>query len=106
MFNLSGIYILEYKWTLYWLFDNKNNTKEVISKEKLLYFLAPLFTIDKINRVFEELYNEKRILVDFDNKKLKLIVEKETPFLQAMLPYFNAKQIEKESLEYQFEELF
>lgn len=99
MTNISGTYIIQWQWNLYWLLNTLDKTKEVINKDKLTLFLAPIFNIEKIKYIFDELQDGKKVLVDFDNKKAKLILQKEKPYENYLLNYLNSAKIEEDYLE-------
>lgn len=103
MNNVSGIYLIRYQWHLYWLENKDNNTTEAIKEELLRYYLAQTFDVEKVKRIFEELWDERKVLVDFDKKVAKLVIEKDPPFIQSMSIYFNPKHVYEDINQTDFE---
>ena len=93
---LKGIYKIELRWDLIWLYNVETKVEETIKRDMLHTLMMQSFNIDTIERFTERLYNGDKFIVDFDKEKIKIIKSKEVPFESVMNQYFNANYIQQE----------
>lgn len=92
---INGIYIIEKKWDLYWLKNKDTNTSEAMRFEKFQNILFQSFNGEQIIKIANILDDNKKVLIDFDKDIAKVIVKKDEPFINAMLPFFNKKAVQQ-----------
>lgn len=88
---LSGTFIVDKRFTdTVQLYDKKLDTTTYIDYFKFNNLLFQYFDIDYINKILDKLNNEEKLLIDFDNCKVKRIVQKDPNFIDKMLEHFNS----------------
>ena len=99
--KISGIYIVQIKYQLFWLKDIEKNTEEAFGLRDFELMLSQKFMHDQILKILEALYSENKLIVDFNESKVKIIKEKDQPFIKEFAKYFTAEmaQIYQENLE-------
>lgn len=88
--------MVERKWELIWLKNKVKNINETIKDDKFHVMLLQSFGIDYTNKILEALSEEKKLIIDFDNEKVKVVDTKTTPFNQSLKFYFDPKNIQNE----------
>ena len=61
-------------------------------KEQLPFY----FSIDTVNKILDNINCERKVIIDFDNKKAKLIKEKEFDFTKVIPSYLTPSNVENE----------
>ena len=95
--QIKGIFVLKREYGNNISLKNKNtNSQEIrdyfIFKDKLSFY----FPIDKVEKILEHINCGRKILIDFDKKVAKLILEKEFDFKKALNVYFDPTTIEND----------
>ena len=95
--QIKGIFVLKREYGNNVSLQNKNTN----GQEFLDYFifrdkLAFYFPIEKVEKILEHINCGRRVLIDFDKKIAKLIVEKEFNFKKALDIYFDPMNIEND----------
>lgn len=93
---ISGTYIVEKKWDLIWLKNKIKNINETIKDDKFYVMLLQCFGPDYTNKILEALSEEKKLIIDFDKEKVKVVDTKDIPFNQSLRFYFNPQTIQNE----------
>lgn len=93
---ISGVYLIEKKWGLVWLKNKLKNINETIKDDKFYVFLLQTFGPDYTKKILEALSEEKKLIIDFDNEKVKVVDTKDIPFNQSLSFYFNPQNIQNE----------
>ena len=91
---LKGIYIVEKKWSLIWLNDKEKQTTQTLDYFNFKALLYQSFTEEQIKKILEELDCERKLLIDFDKEKVKIINQKEESFINQMTLYMNPNFIQ------------
>ena len=91
---LKDIYIVEKKWSLIWLNDKEKQTIQTLDYFDFKALLYQSFTEEQIKKILEELDCEKKLLIDFNKEKVKIINQKEEPFINQMKLYMNPNFIQ------------
>ena len=99
--KISGIYIVQIKYQLFWLKDIEKNTEEAFNLRDFELMLSQKFMHDQILKILEALYSENKLIVNFNESKVKIIKEKDQPFIKEFAKYFTAEmaQVYQENLE-------
>lgn len=93
---LSGVYLVEKKWGLIWLTNKVKHINETIKYEKFYVILLQTFGIDYTKKILEALSEEKKLIIDFDNEKVKVVAKKDSPFHQSLSFYFNPNTVQNQ----------
>lgn len=93
---ISGTYLVERKWDLIWLKNKLKNINETVKDDKFYLMLLQCFGYDYTQKILEVLSEEKKLIIDFDKAKVKIVDTKEVPFHQSLKFYFNPKTIQNE----------
>ena len=93
---ISGIYLVERRWDLIWLKNKVRNINETIKDEKFYVMLLQTFGHDYTQKILEALSEEKKLVVDFDNAKVKVVDTKDVQFHKSLSFYFNPQNIQRE----------
>ena len=94
--KVKGIYTVEKKYDLVWLKEagtESNQSMNYFNFEKILY---QAFTDNQIKVILDEINCMRKVILDFDKGVAKKVIDKDPNFLEAMLPYFNAKRIQQQ----------
>lgn len=94
MSSVQGVFICEFKYELYWLKDIEKNTQEAFNLNNFTLLLRSCFIQTQVKKIIDELTSYKRLIIDFSLKKVKIIEEKEQPFLKDFIKYFKPENIE------------
>ena len=94
--SLKGIQIVEKKWSFVWLKDNEKQTTQALDYFDFKALLHQNFTEDQIKIILEELNSERKLLMDFDKNKVKIISAKEEPFIDQMKMYMNPNRVQED----------
>lgn len=92
--TLKGIHIVEKKWSLIWLNDKEKQTTQTMDYFDFAAILHQSFTEEQIKKILEELNCERKLLIDFDKEKVKIVTVKEEPFINQMKLYMNSKCVQ------------
>lgn len=90
----NGIFTVEFKWELIWLKNKITGVETTLRPEKFSNLLFQNFDGEQIKKLMHALYDGKKLLIDFDNDKVKLIERKDEPFIKSMSQYFSVKAVE------------
>lgn len=90
---ITGIYLVEKKWDLIWLKNKIEDKEETLPYFKFQNFLYQSFDEDYIKKILEAINCEKKLLIDFDKSVVKIVVEKEQPFIKTMTPFFKVDTV-------------
>lgn len=93
---ISGVYLVERKWGLIWLKNKLKNINETVKDNKFYVMLLQCFGSDYTNKILEVLSEEKKLIIDFDKEKVKVVDSKDIPFIQSLKFYMNPKTIQNE----------
>lgn len=93
---ISGAYVVEKKWGLIWLKNKLRNINETVKDDKFYVMLLQCFGPDYTDKILEALSEEKKLIIDFDNEKVKVVDTKDVPFKQSLKFYFNPQTIQNE----------
>ena len=93
---LRGVYVIQVRWDLIWLYNAETKTEETIARDKLSTLMLQSFDYDLIEKFMEKLYDGDKFLVDFDKEKIKTIKLKDEPFENCMKQYFSAENVQQE----------
>lgn len=88
---LTGVKRVEYKWDLIFLSDNV--IEETLPLDKFRVLLLQSFDIEYIVKIIDALTSEKTLLIDFDKEIVKVITQKQKPYEENLLYYFNPDNI-------------
>ena len=94
--KLKGIYLAYKRWELMWL-----ENKELDQKTSFKYFdfekiINMNFPIDMAKKILEHINcGDRKVILDFDNKKAKVVLTKDEPFENALKQYFDPNFIAK-----------
>lgn len=92
---IEGIYLVENKFDKIWLENKNNQVKQAVDYDKFHVFLLQSFSIDAVNKITEAVMSEKKLIIDFDKGVVKLIEQKEEPFINFMKTYMNPQSAEQ-----------
>lgn len=92
--TLTGIYIVEKKWSLIWLKDNKKKISQTMKYFDFAAILHQSFNEEQIKKILEALNCENKLLIDFDKEKVKVVNKKEDNFFNEMNKYMNVKAVQ------------
>lgn len=92
--NLTGIYIVQIKYELFWLKDTEKNVEEAFNLKDFELMLRQRFMHNQILKILEALYSENKLIIDFGKSKVKIIKEKDQPFIKEFAKYFTAQMAE------------
>lgn len=92
--NLTGIYIVQIKYELFWLKDVEKDIEEAFNLKDFELMLRQRFMNDQILKILEALYSENKLIIDFGESKVKVIKEKDQPFIKEFAKYFTAQMAE------------
>ena len=92
--NLTGIYIVQIKYELFWLKDITKDIEEAFNLKDFELMLRQRFMHDQILKILEALYSENKLIIDFGESKVKIIKEKDQPFVKEFAKYFTAQMAE------------
>lgn len=92
--KISGIYLVQIKYELFWLKDTEKNTEEAFNLKDFELMLSQRFMHDQILKILEALYSENKLIIDFGKSKVKIIKEKDQPFIKEFAKYFTAQMAE------------
>lgn len=90
---ISGVFRVEKKWDLIWFINENLQTKEIVKRDLLLKYLFSTFDFDYVQKIIEAIDENKKLIIDFDTTRVKLIVDKEQPFTKYMQQFFNTNYI-------------
>lgn len=95
--SIKGIFLIRRDFGNNVSLQNKNTQSQEMMdyfkfKDNLMYY----FPIDKVNIILEHINCGRKILIDFDKKVAKLIVEKDYDFKKVLDIYFDPKNVEAE----------
>lgn len=93
---ISGVYLVERKWGLIWLKNKLKNINETVKDNKFYVMLLQRFGSDYTNKILEALSEEKKLIIDFDKEKVKVVDSKDIPFIQSLRFYMNPQTIQNE----------
>lgn len=93
---ISGVYLVERKWGLIWLKNKLKNINETVKDNKFYVMLLQCFGSDYTNKILEALSEEKKLIIDFDKEKVKVVDSKDIPFIQSLKFYMNPQTIQNE----------
>ena len=93
---IHGVYVVERRWDLIWLKNKIKNINETIKDDKFYVMILQAFGSDYSKKILEALSEEKKLIIDFDNEKVKVIDTKDIPFHQSLSFYFNPQTIQNE----------
>ena len=93
---ISGVYLVERKWGLIWLKNKLKNINETVKDNKFYVMLLQCFGSDYTNKILEALSEEKKLVIDFDKEKVKVVDYKDIPFIQSLKFYMNPQTIQNE----------
>ncbi|MBR2239998.1 MAG: hypothetical protein IKO49_02075 [Bacilli bacterium] len=89
--KISGIYLAQIKYELFWLKDTEKNTEEAFNLKDFELMLSQRFMHDQILKILEALYSENKLIINFNDSKVKIIKEKDQPFIKEFAKYFTAE---------------
>lgn len=92
--NLTGIYIVQIKYELFWLKDTEKDVEEAFNLKDFELMLRQRFMHNQILKILEALYSENKLIIDFGKSKVKIIKEKDQPFIKEFAKYFTAQMAE------------
>lgn len=92
--NLTGIYIVQIKYELFWLKDTEKDVEEAFNLKDFELMLRQRFMHNQILKILEALYSENKLIIDFGKSKVKIIKEKDQPFIREFAKYFTAQMAE------------
>lgn len=95
--NIKGIFLLKRDFGNNVSLQNKDTSEQTIMD----YFqfkdiLHVNFPLEKVNLILDHINCGRKIILDFDKKIAKLIVEKDYDFKKALDIYFDPKNVEAE----------
>lgn len=95
--NIKGVFLLRRDYGNNVSLQNKDTKEQTIMdyfefKDKLAFN----FPIEKIDIILEHINCGRKIILDFDKKIAKLVVEKDYDFKRALDIYFNPSNVESE----------
>jgi len=93
---ITGVYLVERKWGLIWLKNKLKNVNETVKDDKFYVMLLQCFGADYTAKILEALSEEKKLLIDFDKEKVKVVDTKDVPFVKSLAFYFNPQNIQAE----------
>lgn len=93
---ISGVYLVERKWGLIWLKNKLKNINETVKDNKFYVMLLQCFGSDYTNKILEALSEEKKLIIDFDKEKVKVVDSKDIPFIQSLKFYMKPQTIQNE----------
>lgn len=99
--KVTGIYIVEIKYQLFWLKDTEKNSEEAFNLKDFKLMLGQCFLYEQILKILEALYSGNKLIINFNESKVKVIKEKDQPFIKEFAKYFSAEmaQAYQENLE-------
>lgn len=99
--KVTGIYIVEIKYQLFWLKDTEKNSEEAFNLKDFELMLGQCFLHDQTLKILEALYSGNKLIINFNESKVKVIKEKDQPFVKEFAKYFTAEmaQAYQENLE-------
>lgn len=99
--KVTGIYIVEIKYQLFWLKDTEKNSEEAFNLKDFKLMLGQCFLHEQILKILEALYSGNKLIINFNESKVKVIKEKDQPFVKEFAKYFSAEmaQAYQENLE-------
>ena len=68
--TLTGIHIVEKKYSLIWLRDNEKQLSQTMKYFDFVAILHQSFNEQQIKKILEALNCEERLLIDFDKEKV------------------------------------
>lgn len=86
---ISGTFRIEKKWDLIWFISQNKQSKEVIKQDIFMKYLLNVFDFDYAHKILEAINSDKKLIIDFDNGIVKLIKDKDEPFIKSMKTFFN-----------------
>ena len=92
--TLTGIHIVEKKYSLIWLRDNEKQLSQTMKYFDFAAILHQSFNEQQIKKILEALNYEERLLIDFDKEKVKIINKKEESFSKNIHTYMTAKTVQ------------
>lgn len=92
--TLTGIHVVEKKYSLIWLRDNEKQLSQTMKYFDFVAILHQSFNEQQIKKILEALNCEERLLIDFDKEKVKIINKKEEDFSKEMNKYMTAKTVQ------------
>lgn len=95
--NIKGIFLLRRDYGNNVSLQNKDTNEQTIMdyfvfKDKLIFN----FPKEKVDIILDHINCGRKIIIDFDKKIAKLIVEKDFDFKKALDIYFDPKNVESE----------
>jgi len=93
---ISGVFLVERKWGLIWLKNKTKNINETVKDDKFYVMLLQCFGRDYTLKILEALSEDKKLLIDFDKEKVKIVDTKTVDFHQSLNFYFNPQTIQNE----------
>ena len=93
---LTGTYLIEKKWDVYWLTNKVKRINETMKYEKLYVILLQCFGFDYTKKILEAISEEKKVIVDFDKEKVKVVGQKDSPFHKSLSFYFKPQTVQNQ----------
>lgn len=93
---IEGVWIVERKYDSIWLNNKKDKTSQTLKQSKFQTILFQSFDGEQIKKIMEAINCDEKLLIDFDNSKVKKIELKNEPFLNHMKNFMNATAAEME----------
>ena len=93
--QLTGLYISYKKWELIWLENKKLDKKVSFNYFDFSDLLHKKFPDEKCKKILEHINcGDRKVILDFDKIEAKVVIQKDEPFENALMPYFKPSFIE------------
>ena len=95
--NINGIFIIkrDYGNTVS-LFNKLTNSQEIVDYFAFEAKLPMYFNKETVKKILDHINNYRKVLIDFDKKIARVIVEKDYDFKKVIYSYMNAGVVESD----------
>ena len=94
--QFNNVYIAEYKWELIHLYNKNISCSEYLKYDIFKNIIYIYFDLDLAKKIIDAINSYKKVLIDFVNKKAKIIAVKDYKFENDLLKYFKPNFIESD----------